>query len=195
MVSSFQDMRMQTFSCWYFLASGARDWEREMVCASLMGSCYKTQTTEGLSKANACEFEASPAVSPWKVLISWRRGCVQECGGTWPGCRTCLIHLQAIQSIWVCGITPRISLKDADFQKCCAPTPPKQGSFMLSPLNRGLLGKGSWWLQRKHQCWGSVREAQHLLSVAWKHSCCLHPCPESCIDFSSSLGQITASVD
>lgn len=58
------------------------------------------------------------------------------------GCRRCLIHLQVIEGIWICGFPPEISLKGADFQKCFAHFPPNWGSFLLSPLNRGLLGKG-----------------------------------------------------
>lgn len=52
-VSSFQDKRTWTFSYWYFLASQARNWEEEMVIASLIGNRYEMQTAEGFLEASA----------------------------------------------------------------------------------------------------------------------------------------------
>lgn len=84
-VSSFQDKRMWTVSCWYFLASQARNWEGEMVCAPPWAIITKHKQRRVSRRPVPKEFEASPAVSPRKVLTSQERGWVQEHGGTYPG--------------------------------------------------------------------------------------------------------------
>lgn len=147
-VSSFQDKRMWTVSCWYFLASQARNWEGEMVCAPPWAIVTKHKQRRVSRRPVPKEFEASPAVSPRRRGAGCKSMVVRILG-----CRRCLIHLQVIQGVWICRFPPEISLKGADFQKCFAHFPPNWGSFLLSPLNRGLLGKGRCWLQKKHQCW------------------------------------------